>query len=234
MLAATATFLLLSTKHLDAKIELQKDALYETDLGYVNIRKFDIGDVLIESATGKHQRIGNIASKFSSLKETEPVAVTRMRLKSGLNLSLSLEVPEDVKAQLQSEVMKSIELRLTNSRRKTLDRDAISKYLESKEFLRFLDGIHWNIRGAKQRVFVVSTVYKADELEVELKDFTSAANSGDAGKIRIGKYEATVNMSSAADLLMKGGDITAIFEFSPYIWSPADGTLKLNQNYPYW
>jgi hypothetical protein len=232
--AAIAASLMLSTKHLDAQIDLQHDAMYETDLGFVNVRKYAIGDVLIESATGKHQRIGNIATEISALTQTEAVAITRLKLKSGLNLSFSLEVPEDVKTKLQSEVLESIELSLVNSRRKTLNRDAISTYLASEKFLSFLDTIHWNVQGAQQRIFVVSTTYPADELRLELKDFKRGENNTDTGKLQAGKYEINVNVSNAADLWMKGSDFAAIFEFSPYIWTPSTRTVKLNQNYPYW
>ena len=232
--AAILASVLLATKHVEVQIDLQRDGLYETDLGFVNVRKFDIGDVLIESATGKYQRVGNIASNISAIEQTKPVALTNLKLKGGLNLGLSLDVPEDIKTRLQSEVIKSIELSLVNSMRRTLDRDSISAYLESEKFLSFLDSIHWNIQGAKQRVFIVSTIYPADELRVELRDFKKAASNTDSGMLRVGKYEFNINISNTADLRMQGSSFAAIFEFSPYIWSPSARTVKLNQNYPYW
>jgi hypothetical protein len=121
-----------------------------------------------------------------------------------------------------------------NYRRQTLERDAISLYLQSSKFLTFLEQINWNVAGAKQRVFVVSTVYPADELRIELKDLVKADNNVNTGKLNIGKYEVNLKIANAADLWMKGSGFLAIFEFSPYVWNPSARTVKINQNYPYW
>lgn len=232
--AAVAAVMLFSTKQLDAQVDVVRDGLYETDLGYVNIRKFDLGDVLIRGSSGQYQRVGNIASKLSVIAETPPVAEMSLRMKSGLNLKLSLEVPQDVKSQLESVAMRSVELSLLNSKRRTLDRDAMAGYLNGPDFIAFLKNVHWNVQGLQQRVFVVSTVYNADELKVDLTNFNNSTGQSDSGKLKVGRYDVRMDISNVASLKMKGSGTAAIFEFMPYIWSPRDDSVRYNQNYPYW
>ena len=196
---------------------LELDHLH-SNLGALNVPAYPLGKVLVlDRTTKKVQGLMTLTTTDSDLAKIDAPQDTSVKLDTKLEMTFDADVPETIKAQASTTLRNLISVELEGMVRTDLANPyaLANASADLKEQVRTL--------SVSRAVVLVSTIKKADSLEIKLADDAQVKTTGNV--LQVGKYEVAVTYKCDGLYKAQGMQVGVFYGVASLDYDQKTGTI---------
>jgi hypothetical protein len=213
-------------------VRCDPNSLLQTQLGKVNLRQFDLGELLVRSADSEWRRILTIPIPASVIVQSPPVRRTVTNVSAGYEVSISGEVSQRIKAEIEQEIRGRAVLLVLNYTRRRVDQEYIIQQLNGVLLQKRLRAAQTPWSEADQKIYVVSEVVAADSLESSYDGEQKISGGVNSSELVVSGLSIRVKNQCFGKMTMSAARTPLLFELIPVLWNPTSRTVVVDASEP--